>query len=417
MATFQLKSTSETLSFDLKKNPNSGMIVKSLRSGMMFGWFDDSQTYNLYFKENEGLCSFSKEPNYLDVLQYSSTYPAFQGIALYFNHLLKKDAECGVGTHTVHLPCIQTKPLKLKYIASFLGLDIELIEHNAFVFEFNCIETGKLNEFLMKIFVLFYLDQASGYNGVIFFDELTKKVARILRDINAPYFMRYYLSRTAIKSENLFNEVKSDLESSDTEALQLFFGNTQTQREQHIESFFTFDKSIIDIGCGEGNYTLPYAKKLRNVSKQVHAIDIDSACIQVVADKADIRKLENVTLYNSLQDLLETQTLNECVDVLMTEVVEHMPLSDATQLVNKVLNHIDFDTFVITTPDADFNQFYKLDTFRHPDHHWEMTKPQFMEWINTIASPFTNVKIEYVNIGDVVNGIATSQGVVIKKIK
>ena len=83
MATFQLKSTSETLSFDLKKNPNSGMIVKSLRSGMMFGWFDDSQTYNLYFKENEGLCSFSKEPNYLDVLQYSSTYPAFQGIAKY----------------------------------------------------------------------------------------------------------------------------------------------------------------------------------------------------------------------------------------------------------------------------------------------------------------------------------------------
>ncbi len=417
MAIVQLSSTNEQFSFALKKNPETGMIVKALRQGMMFGWYDNPQTYNLYFRENEGTCSFSKEPNYLDILQYASTYPIFQGIALFFNHLLKKNTEACEGTHCIYLPCIQTNAKKLVYLAKFLDLNIELTELRQGIFEFRAEFVGELSLFLMKVFVLFYLDQASGYNGVIFFDQLTQKVAKILKEINAPYFLRYYLSRTAIFSEKMFKSVKADLESSETEQLSLCFGNTQKQREYAIANLFKFDKSIVDVGCGEGNYTLPYAKKLSKIDKGVFAIDIDPNRIQYISDKAETVHATNITCFDQLDSFLATYN-QEKVDVLLTEVIEHMPKEQAEILITQILTQINFDTVVITTPDSAFNQFYQLEGFRHPDHDWEMDANEFKFWMNTILSKLpkaiaSKCNSKYVGIGDSVNGIYTSQGIVI----
>lgn len=422
MATMQLTSTNPEWSFALKKNPNTGMIARTLRQGIIFGWFDNPLTYNIFFKENSDTSSFTKENNYLDITQYASTYPAFQCIAQLFNHLLSAKADDCEGEFSVLIPCVLTNARKLQYLSQFLGLSIQLTElkQSVFVgqniFEFKCTGTdNSLKTFLMKLFVLFYLDQASGFNGVIFYPELTKKVAKILRELDAEYMLRYYLSKTAIKSEVLFNEVKDDLSHSINHDLQLYFGNTQTQRENAITQLFNFDKSIVDIGCGEGNYTIPFAKRLKKLNDALHvnAIDIDSEILDSVQEKADTRSLDNVNLFLTLDNFLKEKYNHEVVDVLLTEVIEHMPLEYSTILINQVLENIQFDTFVITTPNAEFNQFYRLDGFRHPDHHWEMSQSEFIAYMNSFD--LTKYDLEFVNIGDSVNGIATSQGLIIKR--
>jgi hypothetical protein len=78
------------------------------------------------------------------------------------------------------------------------------------------------------------------------------------------------------------------------------------------------------------------------------------------------------------------------------------------------LRHIDFEYFIITTPNADFNQFYELDGFRHDDHKWEMGKDAFQQWFSNVIKG-VGVNTEFVDIGDAVNGIHTTQGVIVRR--
>ncbi len=70
---------------------------------------------------------------------------------------------------------------------------------------------------------------------------------------------------------------------------------------------------------------------------------------------------------------------------------------------------------VITTPNQEFNKFYELDEeLRHDDHKWEFGKEEFRNWISGILE---KEEISYVEIGDNVDGLSTTQGVIVKRIR
>ena len=47
MAIVQIKSTHPNFSFLIKKNPNSGMMLRSIHKGVAYGWYTDKQTYDI----------------------------------------------------------------------------------------------------------------------------------------------------------------------------------------------------------------------------------------------------------------------------------------------------------------------------------------------------------------------------------
>lgn len=102
------------------------------------------------------------------------------------------------------------------------------------------------------------------------------------------------------------------------------------------------------------------------------------------------------------------------MDVILTEVIEHMPTKMARKLIRKIVQHIDFATFIITTPNSEFNTFYGLEGFRHDDHDWEMSTAEFQTWLIEMIDEKI-VTIEFYAIGDAVNGIHTTQGAILRK--
>jgi SAM-dependent methyltransferase len=217
-----------------------------------------------------------------------------------------------------------------------------------------------------------------------------------------------------LNSKARFSKFKYLLEQTERYQIKFAYGGTATQRRNFIRERLVFDKSILDVGCGEGAYALPFAKKIEN--HHYYAIDIDPTVLEIVEKKANRREIENIVLHSSLDDFL-TNYNNEVVDIILTEVIEHMPQALAEDLIKTLLTNVDFATFIITTPDAGFNQFYELtDKFRHDDHDWEMNRTEFQSWMKTILDD-PLYEYQFIQIGDMVNGISTSQGVMINKIK
>ena len=75
---------------------------------------------------------------------------------------------------------------------------------------------------------------------------------------------------------------------------------------------------------------------------------------------------------------------------------------------------MNFNKIIITTPNRSFNKFYMLgQDFRHDDHKWEYTELQFKEYIQEIVTD--DLKVTFLDIGDTVDGISCSQGVILQK--
>lgn len=61
---------------------------------------------------------------------------------------------------------------------------------------------------------------------------------------------------------------------------------------------------------------------------------------------------------------------NQDTDLLITEMLEHIPKEDAINILAEIKSY-NFRKLIITLPNKDFNQFYKLGKeFRHDDHCW-----------------------------------------------
>jgi hypothetical protein len=136
--------------------------------------------------------------------------------------------------------------------------------------------------------------------------------------------------------------------------------------------------------------------------------------LTIVNNKAEKKEIKNITTYNRVANFLENYTKEE-VDVILTEVIEHMPQNDSIELLTTIFENINFKKMVITVPNQEFNQFYLIEDgkFRHNDHKWEPKENEFHEFMNKIIP--NHFKYEFIKIGDMVNKIHTSIGCVITK--
>ena len=129
--------------------------------------------------------------------------------------------------------------------------------------------------------------------------------------------------------------------------------------------------------------------------------------MEIVKNKINRKKIENVEIFSSYEEF--TNFTDETkYDVLLTEVIEHSPVEEATELVAQILNNESVRKIVITTPNRDFNNFYmfKEGQFRHDDHNFEFNFSEFQVWLLDILKiNSSKFKVEFAGFGDTVNDI------------
>lgn len=417
MAIFQLRSLNPRFSFVVGKNPLSGMLVKSVRKGKAFGWFSEEHTYNVYFKDSDTEVSYPKEKEeqfeYLNVSRYNTPLFPLNVVADFFGTPSKKkqadDTEGYEQELTVNLVGIENKRYLAFFRHHFPDYQLEWTEVAHKNYRITIKTSKSIYELLNYSNTLFLF--LSLMNRTLFdmTDDTIEKYIRNLNVIDAPFFIRYLFARNVLTKKDKFRRYKALLEETTYYEIDFAFGNTATQRKDWITNHLHFDLPIVDIGCGEGAYSIPYSKKI--APHFVHAIDIDEVARAKVKQKAERLEIDNIILYDSLVQFLHSE-LEEKVDVLLTEVVEHMSKDYAQALLSQVVEKLNVHKLIITTPNRNFNQFYQIE-LRHDDHQWEMNEEEFKSWIQAIIP--SDWDIFYQGIGDKVNGISTTQGVVISR--
>ena len=417
MAVMQLKTTNPDFSFLIKKNPDTGMIFREIRKGTAYGWYSNSTTYNIYFKDADNEISFKQYPDenfeYLNLSRYNSPLIPLNMITEFFGSLVKKENLQdirGFG-HTLTVNMIHLQ--RIHYISFFqkhfknFEFNIENIADKSCKLEITTKET--LEDLIHVSSVLFLFFAMFGKEYIDIPDSMLKKYVHSLQVIDAPFYIRNLFVQNFLTSRKRFKDFKRELEKTEKYNIKFEFGNTAYQRRDFIKENLKFNKKIIDIGCGEGFYALNFA---RNIEQDYIAVDIDHALLDRVNNNASKREIDNIYTYSSLELYLENYE-NDLSDVILTEVIEHMPLTEAEILIKMIYKNINFETLIITTPNREFNKFYELDEeLRHDDHKWEFGHEEFISWISGILE---NEKFSYVEIGDTVDGISTTQGVIIKR--
>lgn len=428
MCLLRLLSTNPNFGYVIKKNPASvmPMQVRSIRRGVAFGFYKKNtiNEYIVYFQDAQNEISYKEHHNqefeYLNKLRYNSPIFVLNALTEFFKatYVTNNNYDIDLAyTNTFIVNLVQidmtAKKIITKFNLYFPDLNIHVKEMAAESYEITITTTKNLYYLLNFVNVYFGLISIINTNDLDFNDGTVSRLINSLNVVNAPYYVRYLISSRVIVSNKIFQKYKNLLEAKD---MILNFGNTNYQRRSFIRNKINFDKPIIDIGCGEGFYAIPFSKNLakNDESLSYYAVDIDENILEKLKyklNKQDICK--NIIFHKSVECLLEELDNNFHYDVIITEVIEHMDKDESLLLLMNVINNINFSKIIITTPNKDFNKNYILDNqFRHDDHKFELTGTEFMEYIKELNLP-DKYKLEYIGVGDIVNNEACSHALII----
>ena len=428
MSILTIGSSNPKFSWVIQKNPatireSASPYKKEIRQGVAYGWFGaDDQSFRLWFKDNPLNCSFAEgihaEFEYLDRTRYSSPYLPISLITNCLATAFKQhQAEDTVGETawletTVEIRSASMLNHMLQHFnqSDGKGFAATLIAGHSYKVKLWAMSVHELLNMAMVVFLMFCVS-AKGIYVNLKGDIVEKYIAAINR-INAPYFIRYLFKRNVFSNRDTFLKNKALL---DTPKINLWHGDTLAQRKEAIFPHLGGGAQLIDVGCGELNYSLPLSSKYESVL----AFEADDEVRQNAEGKAQGRQVENI----AFKEAATPESVEECsllftgADVLITEVLEHIELKEAEKLVQAVLNQ-DFNKFVITVPNKEFNVHYLMDDdqFRHGDHKWEMGYKQFIDWFWKVSGKHA-ISVIAQGIGDAVNGVHTSTMLVVTKNK
>lgn len=176
-------------------------------------------------------------------------------------------------------------------------------------------------------------------------------------------------------------------------------------------------KSVIDLGCGEGNLLRLLVKDKQFT--RIAGADVSWSTLKRANERL---KLEDAGEYLQSRLKLFPGSLNykdsrfigydaACV----IEVVEHFDLPRLSVFEQILFEYTKPHTVILTTPNKEYNIKYKNITeagLRHPDHRFEWTRGEFHKWAGRIAEKY-GYKVDFFEIGelDEILGASTQMGV------
>jgi len=394
------------------------MQLRQIRQGMAYGWYSDDATFSVYFRDADNDISYKQHEDesfeYLNVSRYNTPLFPLNAINEFFSAPFKAhdDRDARGYEHSFYINLIHVE--RARYIELFethMKAYTFTLQHQAHKsYSLTVTTRESLYHLLHLVSVLCLFLSMFGDEYVDISDEILGKYIRSLNVIDAPFYIRSLFARNFLSTRERFKKYRADVEQSERYAITLEYGGTAMQRRNYIARVLPFNKPILDVGCGEGFYAIPFAAKIEGV---YYAVDVNEDLLEIVARKAAAREIDNIATLQSLNHFLEIYN-GEQVDVILTEVIEHMSEEDAAVLIRQIISQVDFERLIVTTPNADFNGYYELSGFRHEDHHWEMGEQAFRQWLADTVQGLP-VSYVFVAIGDKVDGIHTTQGVIVDR--
>lgn len=397
MSIITIGSSNPDLSFILQKNPatiaeSKKPYTREIRRGVAYGWYTTDGEFRLWFKDSPNDISFfrdgdSGEYEYLDRTRYSSPIAINSLITECLSTALKTQDEKDVkGPYEAWLEA----PVEIKSKSMARHLETQFTDDTENTF--TLIKLGEGDLFIMRITgptVHQVLNRAitaailiSTSAPDLYVDlkgNLVDKYARCMNGADAPYFIRYLFKRNVFSNFDTFRKNKEQL---DAPGIDLAFGDTHRQRMDAIYPILKrrASNTIHEIGTGEGKYTI----KLATMYGKVIGWEPEEWLREKVEGKLKSRQLDaGLELREGItaEKVREARDDFKNADILMTEVFEHIEKDEATEILNELVK-TEFSQIVFTMPDRDFNKHYKLEQpFRHDDHKWEPTYPEFTSWV------------------------------------
>lgn len=416
MAILDVTSKNPDLSWVIFKNPetqqkNNAPFQRSLRKGNVYGWYKDNESFRILFKDSEHESSFYKnlKNNHLDQSPYHCAYVYTSMMAEMLSAPIKQQHEKDtvnfneIKISTILISSIHMANAFMNYFSEKVKIELTPISKKVYSVIFSGNVTLHYLSNLVQVFCLIqaledrniYIDMTEG---------VLNKYAQALKTINAPYFIVYLFISRCVPDMNAFKIIQPILQQ---DGWKLHFGNTQKQRYLEIKKHIDKGNVLHDLGCGE----LYYSRNLNEFYDTIYAWDTDSHIQERNARFIKKKNLTNIVLKEAVTNTSELNFEGK-TDILITEMLEHMPKEQAGELVIK-LSQLPFRKLIMTVPNKDFNQFYKLETeFRHDDHHWEPTYQETIEWFKQLLPNDERFKI--IPIGDAVNNIHVSTLIVLE---
>jgi 3' terminal RNA ribose 2'-O-methyltransferase Hen1 len=176
-------------------------------------------------------------------------------------------------------------------------------------------------------------------------------------------------------------------------------------------------RSVIDIGCGEGNL-LNFLVRERQFEKiagtDVSVLALERAVKKMKLDEAGDSVKNRITLFQSSLTYKDTR-FSGFDAACVIEVIEHLDISCLAAFERVLFEYAKPRSVVLTTPNREYNVKYENvgeDGLRHGDHRFEWTREEFHTWAKKTAEKFGyTVRFSEIGEADETLGAATQMGV------
>ena len=163
-------------------------------------------------------------------------------------------------------------------------------------------------------------------------------------------------------------------------------------------------KRVLDLGCGEGKLIRELLKDKQ--FEEIVGMDVSYRGLEIAAERLHLDTMPNklkerIRLFQGSL-IYRDKRLNGFDAAAVVEVVEHLDSPRLAAFERVLFEFARPSVIVLTTPNAEYNVKFKTlpaGQFRHRDHRFEWTRPQFESWANGIGEKF-GYQVEFKPVGD-----------------
>jgi 3' terminal RNA ribose 2'-O-methyltransferase Hen1 len=163
-------------------------------------------------------------------------------------------------------------------------------------------------------------------------------------------------------------------------------------------------RSVIDMGCGEGNLLRLLLKE--KTFTRIAGFDVSPSVLERARRNLKIDLLpdaqkERITLFQSSLTYRDDRCAGYDAAAVV-EVVEHIDPGRFPVFERVLFEYAKPGTVALTTPNVEYNEHYERfakGRLRHGDHRFEWTREQFRTWCGSVSERY-GYSVSYREIGD-----------------
>lgn len=190
-------------------------------------------------------------------------------------------------------------------------------------------------------------------------------------------------------------EAEATEETSESKEEQEASGGVHAQRLAAVAQVLAASgaRRVLDLGCGEGRLLkllLDNPAYEQIVGLDVSYRSLERASKRLRLERLPARQRARITLLHGALTYRD-QRIEGYDAAAVVEVIEHLDEARLGAFERVLFEFARPATVVMTTPNAEYNASFATlaaGTFRHEDHRFEWTRPQFQAWAERVAQRY-----------------------------